>query len=187
MPYFKVLEELTPAEMFFALKEKWIAEGVLSDDKFVFENDKISPLARYGEKTSDWIKKEGHDIKLINLAGLGNKENNVGKFTDWLYQLLILPTGNMKNKIYNTTIYLVPFQQREFGCAYMPKSSDVSEKLFDEKIFEVTGLDLKAQVKMFIKMAQLAGHPVIYDILPQTGRFSKAVLAFPLPTSSARG
>ena len=28
-------------------------------------------------------------------------------------------------------------------------------------------------------MAQLAGHPVIYDILPQTGRFSKAVLANP--------
>jgi hypothetical protein len=25
----------------------------------------------------------------------------------------------------------------------------------------------------------LAGHPVIYDVLPQTGRFSKAVLASP--------
>ena len=32
---------------------------------------------------------------------------------------------------------------------------------------------------MFIELAQLAGHPVIYDILPQTGRFSKAVLANP--------
>lgn len=28
-------------------------------------------------------------------------------------------------------------------------------------------------------MTQLAGHPVIYDILPQTGRFSKIVLTNP--------
>ena len=28
-------------------------------------------------------------------------------------------------------------------------------------------------------MAQLAGHPVIYDILPQTGRFSKIILTNP--------
>jgi len=32
---------------------------------------------------------------------------------------------------------------------------------------------------LFIKLAQLAGHPVVYDILPQTGRFSKIVLANP--------
>ena len=32
---------------------------------------------------------------------------------------------------------------------------------------------------MFIRLTQLAGHPVIYDILPQTGRFSKIVLTNP--------
>ena len=40
-------------------------------------------------------------------------------------------------------------------------------------------LAAKEQVRTFINFAQLAGHPVIYDVLPQTGRFSKAVLANP--------
>ena len=178
-PYFKALEELTPAETLFALQEKWIQNGVYQGGEFVFANNKISALARNNVKNSDWIKKEGHDIKLINLAGLGNNKNEAGKFIDWLKQLLILPTGNLNNGIFNTTIYLIPFHPREFGCAYLPKSSEVSEALLDKEIQELTGLDAKGQVKLFIQMAQLAGHPVIYDILPQTGRFSKAVLANP--------
>ena len=176
-PYFKALDELTDAETLFALREKWIKEGVFKDGRFTFE--KSSVLARNNEKTSDWIKKEGHDIKLINLAGLGSKKGEAGKFFDWLKQLLILPSGNLANNIYNTTIYLIPFHPREFGCAYLPKSSEVSENLLDKDVEKVTGLDAKGQVKTFIQMAQLAGHPVIYDILPQTGRFSKAVLANP--------
>ena len=176
-PYFKALDELTEAETLFALREKWIKEGVFKDGEFKFE--KASVFARNNEKTSDWIKKEGHDIKLINLAGLGNKKGEAGKFFDWLKQLLILPSGNLANNIYNTTIYLIPFHPREFGCAYLPKSSEVSGNLLDKDIEKITGLDAKGQVKLFIQMAQLAGHPVIYDILPQTGRFSKAVLANP--------
>lgn len=176
-PYFKALDELTDAETLFALKEKWIQNGVFSDGKFDFE--KSSVLARNNVQNADWIKKEGHDIKLINLAGLGNHEKEAGKFFDWLKQLLILPTGNLDNNIYNTTIYLIPFHPREFGCAYLPKSSEVSEALCDKKLEELTGLDAKGQVKLFIELAQLAGHPVIYDILPQTARFSKAVLANP--------
>lgn len=176
-PYFKALDELTEAETLFALREKWKKEGVFKDGEFKFE--KASVLARNNEKTSGWIKKEGHDIKLINLAGLGNKKGEAGKFFDWLKQLLILPSGNLANNIYNTTIYLIPFHPREFGCAYLPKSSEVSGNLLDKDIEKITGLDAKGQVKLFIQMAQLAGHPVIYDILPQTGRFSKAVLANP--------
>ena len=122
-PYFKVLKELTPAETLFALQEKWIQNGVFQGGEFVFENDKTSVLARNNVKNSDWIKKEGHDIKLINLAGLGSREGEAGKFIDWLKQLLILPTGNLGNEIFNTTIYLIPFHPREFGCAYLPKSS----------------------------------------------------------------
>jgi len=178
-PYFKALDELTAAETLFALQEKWVQNGVYQGGKFAFANDKVSVLARNNVKNSDWIKKEGHDIKLINLAGLGNHQNEAGKFIDWLKQLLILPTGNLANNIYNTTIYLIPFHPREFGCAYLPKSSEVSEALLDREIQELTGLDAKGQVKLFIQMAQLAGHPVIYDILPQTGRFSKAVLSNP--------
>ena len=118
---------------------------------------------------------------LINLAALGNgnKSSEPGKFFDWLKQLLILPTGNLDSGIYNTTIYLIPFHPREFGCAYLPKSSEVSSKLNDSHIEEITGMDVKRQVQTFIQLAQLAGHPVIYDVLPQTGRFSKFVLANP--------
>lgn len=180
-PHIKALEELSEEETLYGLEIKWTANGIFKDGKFSFENKNISVLARNNVQNSDWIKKEGHDIKLINLAGLGNGNisKETGKFFDWLKQLLILPTGNLENNIFNTTIYMIPFHPREFGCAYLPKSSDVSEKLLDKNIEELTGLDAKGQVQTFITLAQLAGHPVIYDILPQTGRFSKAVLANP--------
>lgn len=180
-PYIKALEELTPEEILYGLEIKWSDNKVFSDGKFLFSNNKISVLARNGIKNSSWMQKEGHDIKLINLAGLGdgNKTKETGKFIDWLRQLLILPTGNLENGIFNTTIYLIPFHPREFGCAYLPKSSEISEKLYDENIEKITGMNAKEQVQTFITLAQLAGHPVIYDILPQTGRFSKAVLANP--------
>ena len=179
--YMKALEELSIEEVLFGLEIKWKANHIFDDGKFHFYNDKISVLARNNIKNSAWIQKEGHDIKLINLAGLGNGNNSKepGKFLDWLRQLLILPTGNLENGIFNTTIYLIPFHPREFGCAYLPKSSEVSENILDEGIYKDTGLDAKEQVKTFIMLSQLAGHPVIYDILPQTGRFSKAVLANP--------
>lgn len=180
-PYIKALEELTPSEILFGLEIKWKNNGIFIDNEFSFEDDKISVLARNNIKNSSWIQKEGHNIKLINLAGLGdgNKTKETGKFMNWLCQLLILPTGNLENNIFNTTIYLIPFHPREFGCAYLPKSSEISENLFDENIEKITGMNAKQQVKTFIMLAQLAGHPVIYDILPQTGRFSKAVLANP--------
>ena len=177
----KAQDELTNEETLFALEEKWKQNHVFKNDKFSFKPNQISVLARNQEKNSDWFKKEGHNIKLINLAALGNgnKSQEPGKFFDWLRQLLILPTGNLDNKIYNTTIYLIPFHPREFGCAYLPKSSEVSEKLKDSEVEKITGMDAKQQLQTFITMAQLAGHPVIYDILPQTGRFSKFVLANP--------
>ncbi len=181
IPYIRALEELTPAEILYGLEIKWENQEIFVDGVFKFENKAISALARKNVKNADWLKKEGHDIKLINLAGLGdgNKTKEPGKFMDWLRQLLILPTGNEENNIFNTTMYLIPFHPREFGCAYLPKSSEVSENLLDKTIEEHTGLNVQEQVKTFITLAQLAGHPVIYDILPQTGRFSKAVLAKP--------
>lgn len=178
-PHIQALEELTPAEVLFALEFKFTNQGVFEDSKFNFEQ--TSPLARNSVQNSGWIKKEGHDIKLINLAALGNgnKDKAAGKFIDWLRQLLILPSGNCTKGLFATTIYLVPFQEREFGCAYLPKSSEVSANLEDNYLKEVLELDTKGQVKLFIALAQLAGHPVIYDILPQTGRFAKIVLANP--------
>lgn len=180
-PFRKAQEELTPNEVLFGLEIKWVNNKVFDGKNFIFADNKQSVLARKNIRNSNWIKKEGHNIKLINLAGLGNgnKSKETGKFMDWLMQLLILPTGNLENGILNTTIYLIPFHPREFGCAYLPKSSEVSEKLLDEEIKKITGMGVKKQVQTFIALAQLAGHPVIYDILPQTGRFSKAVLSNP--------
>ena len=180
-PHIKALEEISDEEVLFLLQTKWTQNNVFENGKFKFNNDEISVLARNNIKNSDWIKREGHNIKLINLAGLGNGNvsKDTGKFFDWMRQLLILPTGNLENNIFNTTIYLIPFHPREFGCAYLPKSSEVSENILDGELKNLTGMDVKEQVQTFITMAQLAGHPVIYDILPQTGRFSKAVLANP--------
>ncbi len=178
-PHIKALEELTDAETLWALESKWENEGVFKDGKFEFK--KTSVLARNNIKNSSWLQKEGHNIKLINLAGLGNgnKTEESGKFMDWMRQLLILPVGNKSNNIFNTTMYLIPFHPREFGCAYLPTASCVSPNLEDKNILGKTGLNADEQVKMFIKLTQLAGHPVIYDILPQTGRFSKIVLTTP--------
>ncbi len=180
-PHVKALEELSDAEVLFALETKWKINKVFDGEKFCFENDKISVLARNNIKNSNWIKKEGHDLKLINLAALGNgnESEDCGKFIDWLRQILILPSGNIEKGIFSTTIYLVPFHPREFGCAYLPTSSDVSSNIEDEALKEKLNLDAKAQVQTFVTLAQLAGHPVIYDILPQTGRFAKIVLANP--------
>ncbi len=178
-PQIKALEELSDAEVLFALESKWEDNGVFKDGHFDFT--KTSVLARNNVKDSSWLQKEGHDIKLINLAGLGNGNNSdeCGKFMDWMRELLILPCGNLKNNIFGTTMYLIPFHPRDFGCAYLPTSSAVSPNLEDIQIKEKTGKNADEQVIAFIQLTQLAGHPVIYDILPQTGRFSKIVLANP--------
>lgn len=180
-PYIQALEELTNAEILFGLEIKWSQNGIFKEDEFGFKNENISPAARAGYDSPDWIKKEQHDIKLINLAGLGNGNvtHEPGKLMDWLRQLLILPTGLVDKKVLNTTIYLIPFHPREFGCAYLPTSLEISPHLEDKDLKEKTGMDAKKQVQLFINLAQLAGHPVIYDVLPQTGRFSKMVLANP--------
>lgn len=181
LPYshIKALEELLPEEVLFALETKFVINNVFDGEKFNFKE--ASVLARNDIKNANWIKKEGHDIKLVNLAALGNgnKNKEPGKFIDWLRQLLVLPTGNLEKGIFATTLYLVPFHEREFGCAYLPKSTDVSPNLEDAQLKDFLGLDVKEQIQLFITLAQLAGHPVIYDVLPQTGRFAKIVLANP--------
>lgn len=180
-PHIKVLEELSEAETLYALEKKWEKEGVLKNGIFEFDNNQISPLCRRGIDNPDWIKKEQHNIKLVNLAGLGdgNKTQEPGKFIDWLRQLLILPSGMPEKGVLACTIYLIPFHPREFGCAYLPSGYGVSPNLEDKQLKEACGLDVEEQVKLFIELSQLAGHPVIYDVLPQTGRYSKLVLSNP--------
>lgn len=176
--YSKACSELSDADVIYAVEQKWLQNGVLNNGKLNFNNSSV--LARNNVTNSNWIQKEGHDIKLINLAGLGdNSAEHTGVMINWLRQLAILPTGNLDAGIFNTTMYLIPFHPREFGCAYLPSASGASLALEDARIKDLTGADATEQVRTFINFAQLAGHPVIYDVLPQTGRFSKAVLANP--------
>lgn len=179
-PQYKVLQELTPAETIYCLVEKLIYAGTFEVNKFVeFTNSSV--LARKNIKNSNWFKKEGHNIKLLSLSALGdgNATDCAGHFIDWLKCLITLDCGNEELGILPATLYLIPFFKREFDCAYLPKSSEVSDKLQDDNLLKFLGLDATKQVKLFIELAQLCNHPVIYDILPQTARFSKIVLAKP--------
>lgn len=180
-PFVKALEELTPAEVLYGLEQKFKQNNIFENGEFNFSDEQISPVSRAGIKDSAWIYREQHNIKLLNLAALadGNKSTNPAKLINWLTQLLILPSGRVQDGIMGTTLYLIPFHPREFGCAYLPTSSEVSPNLLDESIQKELGIDAKGQVQLFIKLSQLAGHPVIYDVLPQTGRFSKIVLSNP--------
>ena len=54
---------------------------------------------------------------------------------------------------------MVPFHPREFGCAYLPKSSEVTDALCDKEINKKFGLNAKEQVQVLLAFAQLAGHP----------------------------
>ncbi len=181
LPYshIKALEELTDAEVLFGLFVKMELANTFINDEVNFE--KLSPLARMNITNSDWFKTEQHSIKLMNLAALadGNKTSDTGKFVHWLRQLLILPSGRADVKVLPTTIYLTPFHPREFGCAYLPAHSGVSDKIECSILSKELGLDVKEQVELFLAIAQLCNHPVIYDILPQTARFSKMVLCNP--------
>ncbi|HSA06330.1 MAG TPA: hypothetical protein P5556_04050 [Candidatus Gastranaerophilales bacterium] len=180
-PHIKALKELNPAETMIAIEEKLKLSGIYNNERFLFNNNEISPVKRAGFNNADWFKREQHNIKLVNLAGLGdgNSSKEPGKFIDWLKQLVILPAGKPKDGILSTTMYLIPFHPREFGCAYIPKHSGASERIEDDLLKSKLGLHVKDQIRLFIAFSQLAGHPVIYDVLPQTGRFSKIALANP--------
>lgn len=182
LPYsqMRALNELTPSEVLYALEKK-LEVNKTYNSGFCTEENMISAVKRAGYNNSDWIKHEQHDIKLINLAALGDgtKDPSPARFIDWLRQIVILPSGNIEKGILSTTIYLIPFHPREFGNAYLVESTEeVSEKITDNKLKEA-GISAKEQVQMFIWLSQLAGHPVIYDVFPQTGRFSKTVLSHP--------
>ena len=177
----KALNELTNSEVIFCLEKKLEINNTIKSGDLFFEKNSISAVKRSGYRNSDWIKKEQHDIKLINLAALadGIKDNSPAKFIDWLRQIVILPSGNEKKHVLSTTIYLVPFTPRDFCNAYITAGTqEISSKLEDKDITNL-GIQLKDSVKLFITLAQLAGHPIIYDIIPQNGRFSKTILAHP--------
>ncbi len=177
----KALEELSPSETLFCLEKKLEINETYKDGGFIVEENNISAVKRLGFNDADWIKQEQHDIKLINLAALGNGTINSepARFIEWIKQIIILPAGNIDKNVISTTVYLVPFHPRDFGNAYLTASTEeVSAKLNDKRLEEL-GISVKEQVKLFIFLAQLAGHPVIYDVFPQNGRYSKTVMVHP--------
>lgn len=175
----QALEEISDAETVFAIEKKLEFNKTFNGQEFVFET--LSPVSRLGLTNSEWIKREQHNIKLINLAGLGdgNKTDEPGRFIDWLKQTLTLPAGNPTEKVLSTTAYFIPFHPRDFGCAYIPTDSGVSNALADKNIAEKLNLNAKEQVRLYFALTQLCGHPIMYDVLPQSGRFSKTILANP--------
>jgi len=170
----RALEELSNEETWYCLLEKLKFQKVYVDNQVCCNADSISPVKRYGYTTGAWLGEECHEIKLINLAALGDR-----LFIDWIRQLIILPSGRFEEGTLGTTLYILPFHSREFGCNYIPKAYDVSEALIDTGIKDTLGLCGEEQLKAFISIAQLAGHPVIYDVLPQTGRYNLDVIKNP--------
>ncbi len=183
IPYsqIKAINELTPSEVIYALEKKLEKNKTYKEGTFIVKDDKISAVKRAGYNNSDWIKKEQHDIKLVCISALadGAKDSSPAKFIDWLRQIVILPAGNTDKGILSTTMYLIPFQPRDFGNAYLSAGSEEISKNLEDKLLSDNGISLKEQVKLFISLTQLAGHPVIYDVFPQTGRFSKTVILNP--------
>ncbi len=177
----RALEELTQEEVIFCLEKKLEINGTMKEGILHFDENNISAVKRSGFTDADWIKQEQHDIKIINLSALGNslEDNITAEFIDWLRQIVILPQGNISKNILSTTIYLIPFHPRDFGNAYLTASTEEVSKKLSDKLLEKEGITAKEQVQLFITLAQLSGHPVIYDVFPQTGRYSKTVLAHP--------
>ncbi len=175
----KAIEEISPSEVIFCLEKKLELNNTYKDNSLNY--NEISAVKRAGYTDADWIKREQHDIKYINLAALGDGtiDSSPAKFIDWLRQIIILPSGNLDKGVLSTTVYLVPFHPRDFGNAYLTAGSEeISKNLADKEIKEL-GIEPKAQIKLFISLAQLCGHPVIYDVFPQTGRYSKTVMLHP--------
>ena len=51
-PYSKALDEITDAEILYALQFKWLDNHIFNDDKFCFDNNEISVLSRNKIKNS---------------------------------------------------------------------------------------------------------------------------------------
>ena len=177
----RALNELSSAEVIFCLEKKLEKNQTLKNGKLFIKNNEISAVKRNGFTNSDWIKNEQHDIKLVNLSGLGDgvKSSSPALFIDWLRQIVILPSGNPNKNILSTTLYLVPFTPRDFGNAYIIAGTEEISSKIEDKELKKLGISAKEQIKLFITLTQLAGHGVIYDVIPQTGRFSKTVLSHP--------
>ena len=181
IPYDLAKQQLSAHAILAGLEQIWHREGSMADGEFT--TTEVSPLRRLGYSDPAWMTREQHKIESLNLMGL--TENKAGKvegcFANLLVKLLTSPAGTPQEKIAATTFYLLPPYQRDgaFNSAYCPASSSIDPALEDVVLKEQTGLDVEQQLQLFIALANLAGHPVVIDLLPQAGRYSKTVLVAP--------
>ena len=173
-------EGLKNDEIFAGLERIWAKQKVMEGKRI---KGPLNPLERLGYQDSRWMTREQHKIESLSLMGLTDEEEGSvkGNFRHLLIKILTSPCGSPDYKVPATTFYLLPFFKRDmaFRSAYCPLSCEVDPSLQDEKLYRETGIDGETQIQLFIALANLAGHPVLMDILPQTGRFSKTVLAHP--------
>ena len=69
-PHIKALNEFSEAETIIALEEKLKLNNNYKEEKFVFDKNTVSPVKKADFQDSDWLLKEQHNIKLINLAAI---------------------------------------------------------------------------------------------------------------------
>lgn len=174
--------ELSADALFAGLEAIWIRQGVMQDGRFL-ERCVVSPAQRLGYANQSWMGREQHKIESLNLMGLTEMRDGkpCGSFRNLLDKLLTTAGGAPAESVAATTFYLLPPYQRDgaFRSAYCPLSSETEPALADPELAKELGLSGEQQLRLFIMLCQLAGHPVVIDLLPQTGRFAKTVFVHP--------
>lgn len=164
LPFSVAKEELSDVDIFVALDT-------------MLQKECKHPLEDLGYTTNSWLHQEQHKIETLCLSGF--KDSESGFFRNYLIKIITTPKGNAKLKLPATTFYLLPPYRRDmaFSSVYCPISTEIEVE--DSDLKNSLNWDGETQLRFFIELSQKIGHPVIMDLLPQAGRFSKTVFAHP--------
>lgn len=177
IPFDLAQEKLSDLDVFLIFEAILLEQGTMVDGHISGNKNPLSAL-KYND--TSWIYREQLKIETLCLSGLCSSNQNL-VFRNYLLKIITTPKGNKKELLPATAFYLLPFYRRDpaFSSAYCPLSVEVDSRLCDEKIKEKLGWDQEFQLQIFLHLCQLAGHPILIDLLPQAGRFSKTVFADP--------
>ncbi|WP_372370792.1 hypothetical protein [Candidatus Uabimicrobium sp. HlEnr_7] len=135
------------------------------------------PIEDLGYETSSWLHQEQHKIETLCMSGF--RDSDRGFFRNYLIKIITTPKGNTQLQLPATTFYLLPPYRRDmaFSSVYCPISTEID--IEDEDLRQNLGWDGEKQLSFFIRLSQSIGHPIVIDLLPQVGRFSKTIFAHP--------